>query len=243
MNPSESPLFRLLTSTWEDEEKTRYLMLAELAEVRRHLRQHRLYPHLSHLVSVRRLLEEIRTKFEELNAGLPRALSAIDWDSAEIRHEARFVPDGDLGAMQRLVVWVLPLIDELIEEGAAIHEFVQEHMTLQQVGILPEYRQEGYMIIPDNRRDHLNVFRFEMGLLPGGGERFRALKTRFLEARKIRAGAVPTMSAIKLDLIRRERDLPNPATYFADTRLDFSFHQTILPVARRLLMAQIHGAA
>ena len=243
MNASESPIFQRIASAWEDEEKARYLIQAELAAIRDHLRRRRLYPHLSRLVALRKLLVEIRTRFDELTAGLPDAMTAIDWESAEIRHQARFVPEGGLGAMHRLVVWVMPRLDELIEEGAAVHEFVESNMSLQQVGILPEYRQEGYMIIPDNRREHLNVFRFGVGLLPGGGATYKALKTRFLEGRKIRGGALPTLNAIKLDLIRRERELPNPATYFADTQLDFSFHQTILPVARRLLMARIHGMA
>jgi exonuclease V gamma subunit len=46
----------------------------------------------------------------------------------------------------------------------------------------------------------------------------------------------PSPQAIKLDLVEERRDLPNPATYFFETQLDFPFEETMLPVAKRKLM-------
>lgn len=231
-------LLNLFTRVREDQEKKQYLILAELRAIQEHFQNNRIYPHLSRIVHLRRTLLEIQRTFDGFQAGLPKRMSSIDWNNREIRHEAMFVEDGGLESMQDLIVWAIPHLDRTVHEGITIHDFVEANMKVEHVGVLPNYRSEGYFIIPDNHRGHLNVFVFLMSVYPSADETFRALKTRFLQGQKVK-GAIPSLNALKLDLIRKEKELPNPATYFVDTDLDFSFHQTILPVAKRKLMRQI----
>lgn len=231
-------LLNVFTRVREDQEKKQYLILAELRDIQEQFQHNRIYPHLSRIIHLRKTLMEIQRTFEGYQAGLPKRMSAIDWRNKEIRHEALFVEDGGLESMRDLITWAMPHLDRTIHDGITIHEFVDSNMQVQPVGVLPNYRSEGYFFIPDNHRGHLNIFVFLMSVYPSAEERFRALKTRFLQAQKVR-GAIPSLNALKLDLIRKEKDLPNPATFFVDTDLDFSFHQTILPVAKRKLMQQI----
>jgi len=48
-----------------------------------------------------------------------------------------------------------------------------------------------------------------------------------------------TYEQIKLKLIRQFSDLPNPATYLVVSKLKFPIAQTLMPVAKRLLIKKI----
>ncbi|HUI09689.1 MAG TPA: hypothetical protein VL221_05125, partial [Bacteroidota bacterium] len=43
--------------------------------------------------------------------------------------------------------------------------------------------------------------------------------------------------ALKLEIMKSHPDLPNPATFRCDVDIDFPFVETLLPVAKRKLMA------
>ncbi|MHB1922544.1 MAG: hypothetical protein ACYCOO_09945, partial [Chitinophagaceae bacterium] len=50
-------------------------------------------------------------------------------------------------------------------------------------------------------------------------------------------------SSMKSSLIKQKRDLPNPAVYGIETDLSFPFDETLLPVAKRILVKYIANAA
>jgi hypothetical protein len=155
-----------------------------------------------------------------------------------IEHEVVFVDGTDLTAVENLINWSLPEIERVIHEGVSVHEYVEKELSVEHVGILPNYREEGYFFVPDNQHQKLKLFRFELSIFKSSEDEYRSLKTRFLKA--LKQGRVQlSPGSIKLDLIREEKELPNPATYAFDTSLDFPFDQTILPVAKRKLMLAI----
>jgi len=176
-------------------------------------------------------LTDLRNKF-------PKRISKIEWVNRTIEHEVVFVDGTDLKAVESLIAWALPKMDKVIHEGIAIHDYVEKELSVEHVGILPNYRDEGYCFVPDNQQLKINLFRFEVSIFQSADDQYRSLKTRFLKAlRQGKAHLSP--NSIKLDLIREQKELPNPATYAFDTSLEFPFSQTILPVAKRKLMQTI----
>jgi hypothetical protein len=69
-------------------------------------------------------------------------------------------------------------------------------------------------------------------------ERYRTLKTRLLESIEQRLVKLAPES-IKRQLMEKYHDLPNPATFWCDTDLEFPYSETILPIAKRKLLAQV----
>lgn len=228
----------LFTKVHDDLEKRQYVILGELKAISTEFQYYKVYPHLTELVELRRTLKEVTDRLSDLRNRFPKRISRIDWVNQIIEHEVVFVDGTDLSAVEELIDWALPHIEKVIQEGAAIHEFVEKELSVEHVGIIPNYREEGYFFVPDNKQSRLNLFRFEVSIFRSSEDPYRTLKTRFL--RYVKQGSARLSPAsIKLDLIRREKELPNPATFAFDTRLDFSFHQTILPVAKRKLMQTI----
>ncbi len=228
----------LFTRVQDDLEKREYIILAELKKISAQFQYYKIYPHLSGLIELRRTLKDITDRLEDLRSKFPKRIRKIDWVNQTIEHEVVFVDGTDLVAVEELISWALPKIEAVIQEGAAIHEFVESSLSVEHVGILPNYREEGYFFVPDNLNRKLNLFRFELSIFQSSEDQYRSLKTRFLKAlAQNRAQLSP--GSIKLDLIRDEKELPNPATFAFNTDLEFSFQQTILPVAKRKLMLAI----
>ena len=228
----------LFTKVQDDYEKRQYIILAELKKISEEFQYYKVYPHLSRLVELRNTLRDVIARLSDLRSKFPKRVSKIDWVNRTIEHEVVFVDGTDLSAVEKLINWSLPQIERVIHEGVAIHEYVEQELTVEHVGILPNYRDEGYFFVPDNRHKKLKLFRFELSIFKSSEDEYRSLKTRFLKA--LKQGVVHlSPGSIKLELIREEKELPNPATYAFDTSLDFPFDQTILPVAKRKLMLAI----
>ncbi len=236
--PESELTLSLFTKVRDDFEKRQYIILAELKKISSEFQYYKVYPQLSMLVELRRTLKDIITRLSDLRNKFPKRLSKIDWVNRTIEHEVVFVDGTDLPAVENLIMWALPNLDKVIHEGIAIHEYVEKELSIEHVGILPNYRNEGYFFVPDIRKQKLNLFRFELSIFKSSEDKYRSLKTRFLKA--LEQGSVQlSPSSIKLELIREEKELPNPATYAFDTSLDLPFDQTILPVAKRKLIQAI----
>lgn len=228
----------LFTKIQDDAEKRQYIILAELKKISTEFQYYKIYPHLGMLVEIRRTLQDVIDRLSDLRSKFPKRISKIDWVNRTIEHDVVFVDGTDLKAVEDLITWALPKIDKVIHEGIAIHDYVEKELSVEHVGILPNYKEEGYFFVPDNQELKINLFRFEVSIFQSAEDQYRSLKTKFLKALK-QGKAHLSPGSIKLELIREQKELPNPATYAFDTRLDFPFNQTILPVAKRKLMQTI----
>ncbi|MDX1591165.1 MAG: hypothetical protein R3283_04325 [Balneolaceae bacterium] len=229
----------LFTKVQDDLEKRQYLILAELRKISTRFQYYKIYPELSRLVELHKMLTDIINRLQDLRNKFPKRIGKIDWVNRTIEHEVVFVDGTDLIAVQDLINWALPRIEQVIQEGAAIHEFVEKELSVEQVGILPNYRDEGYFFLPDNKNSLLNLFRFEVSIFQSADDKYRSLKTIHIKSLE-QKGAHLSPGSIKLDLIREVKEMPNPATYAFNTELDFSFSHTIFPVAKRKLMQTIY---
>ena len=131
----------------------------------------------------------------------------------------------------------MPQIKSLIDEAVVLYEFVEKNLKVKGVGILPFYKEEGYFLIPDNHERLMQVHHFECSLFSSGKEKYRTLRTKFLQASEMLLSTAPEF--IKSKLIKQYRDIPNPATFVCETDLDFPFLETIFPIAKRKLMTKI----
>lgn len=230
----------LFTSVVHDFEKTQYEILAELKKIRTGFSENRIYPHLSELVEFHGTLVDIRKESRDLKEALPRRITSVDLQQGEVRHEELQLDDEEAAQVEDLIDWALPRIRETIEEGTAIYEFVDEHLELETVGLLPSYVEEGYLFVPERSAEELHVLRYGVSLFTRADQRYRSLKTSLLRSVELDSVAA-TPEQIKLDLIEDEEELPNPATYAFDTPLDFPFDDTILPVAKRKLLRELYA--
>jgi len=228
----------MFTQGLNDVEATQYRILAALATQRKGFRQNSLYPALGELIELSGILETIRQNREQYRSSLPRTLTGVDLEHKRLLFDA--VP-ADEQAVERtfqLLTWAIPFLKELTDEGVAMFEFVHQNLTLDPVGIMPLYQDEGYVFVPNHRQNIIHVLKYELSLFSAESEQYRAMRTVEIEAH-VRSSILETPEDLKLSLMELHREMPNPATFLMDTDLDFPFDETILPVAKRKLMRHL----
>ena len=222
----------------QDWEARQYLILQGLRDHYDRFSRNRLYPSLSELLELYVLLEGLVQKKGDIQNQLPQRLKEIDLENMKLIYEPVQGNDHDLEKAIELINWALPEIKKTLDEGMDIYNFVDDQITIEEVGIMPMYREEGYWFVPESRAARLHLLRYEVSLFTSAKERFRTLKTTLLESIE-QATIARSLESIKLELIKKYNDLPNPATYVCETVLDFPYAETILPVAKRKLMARL----
>ncbi len=222
----------LFVRPFDDLEQRQYQINAALASTVAQFRRNQLYPALGELIELYRTLDHLLRQHEQLQpSDAVRALPPVETTSPdETVHTADAIE-----SMFELIRWALPLLRNAIEEGTALFDFVEENITLTNVGLLPMYTGEGYVLIPEHRTCTIHVLRYTTSQLVEHGDRYRTLRTSEVLCLQYR-GVWHAPESIKRQLIARYPELPNPATFTCETDLDFPYTETILPVAKRKLI-------
>ena len=227
-------------SSETDLEMNQYRILGGLKQLSLDLDRKKIYPALAQLIGLKNSLEQIKAGRNNLNGKFPREIKSFNVKEQKVTFEipAHFNNPQNVELVFELINWALPVIQEKIEEGIVLFDFVEKNLTLEQVGILPIYKEAGYFMITDNRASELQVHKYESSLFYSGKEKFRSLKTELVRSEE-QTVIRKSPESIKQDLLQERHDLPNPATFICDTDLDFPFMETILPVAKRKLMVAL----
>ncbi|OGU72243.1 MAG: hypothetical protein A2V93_05685 [Ignavibacteria bacterium RBG_16_34_14] len=223
-----------------DLEINQYRILGGIKELSTAFDKKKIYPALAFLIELKSSLEQIREEKRSLSGKFPKQITGFDIKQKKIiftvqEHSCNYK---NIDHVFELIDWALPFIKSSIDEGIVLFDFVEKNITLEHVGILPMYKDEGYFMINDNTAFELQVHRYECSLFSSGKEKYRALKTEFVKSETLKI-IKRTPESIKHELIKERQDLPNPATFICDTDLDFPFSETIFPVAKRKLMSAI----
>ncbi len=228
----------LFTSGNRDLEWRQYQIQQGLKEAYDEFSRNRLYPTLRELIDLHNAVADLLQKLHDMEERLPRSLKEVNLVEGKLVYDS--LPHGgtDMDELATLITWAMPLLKHAIEEGMEIYNFVDEHVSIDQVGILPVYLEEGYWFVPDKKLSLLHLLRYEVSLFSSTTERYRALKTRVLESIE-ESHLHRSPESYKHGLMERYTDLPNPATFLSETDIDFPFQETMLPVAKRKLMARV----
>lgn len=240
MSKSQFLSLDLFTQVQSDYEARQYRVLAGLQKYQNYFQANKVYPYLSELLKLYNILKDIKSRLEDLREEFPKKIKNIDLVNKRIEHEVVFVDGSDLDLVEKLIGWALPHMEKVIQEGATIHDYVEEEISVEHVGIIPNYQEEGYFFVPDRASRKLRLFQFEISIFKSSDDQYRSLKTRLLKSLGM-GMAEMSPNSIKLDLIQEQKDLPNPATYHFDTQLDFPFRETIFPVTKRKLLQTIYN--
>lgn len=230
----------LFVNTQRDFESRQFHILGEIQKVRKGFAQNKIYPSLSELIELYLTLKKIATQAGDIRLAMPGRITGLDLDAKKVIYEPHDMNSDDLREVEELINWSLPHIQHAVEEGQTIYNFVDEHLQVSEVGLLPSYVEEGYLLVPDMGLNLLHVFRYEVTIFSGPGEKYRNLKTLGLKTMPLSLIASAPWT-LKEALIREYQELPNPATYIFSTDIDFPFAETLLPVAKRKLLRQIYS--
>ena len=129
-----------------DWEMNQYRILGGLKELSMELDRKKIYPSLAQLIELKSSLEQIKAKRNSLDGKFPKQIKSFNITEKKITLEtpALFNNQKNVEDVFDLINWALPIIQDTIDEGIVLFDFVEKNITLEQVGILPIYKEEGY---------------------------------------------------------------------------------------------------
>lgn len=226
-----------LTQGLIDFEYKKYVLLAYLQTVKNSFSRVQLYPFMADLVFHYRNLLAVKENQKLIRESFPREISLEDFQKLELTYRKLIEDDAVMSELQSIIEFAIPQIKESLQEGSVIYEYVESKCEISPVGVTPLYANEGYLFVTQPPEKETIVYRYQVSIFNDSQEQLRSLNTQFVE--NVEKNIVNTYESIKLNLIKRYQDLPNPATYLILSKMKFPLTETLMPVAKRLFVKHI----
>jgi hypothetical protein len=230
-----------LTDGLIDFEYKKYQLLAYFKEVKSSFSRVELYPFLSDLVFHYRNLISLKENHSLIRDSFPKELSPEGLKNLEVNYKRMIEDDLIMQEIESIMEYALPQFKASLDEGSYIYEYVESKCEISPVGLTSLYANEGYLFVTQPPEKETHVYRYQATIFEQSTEMMRGIHTRFMLTAERSLSS--TYENLKLSLIRQYSELPNPSVYLVLSKLRFPFDQTLMPVAKRLLVKQISKAA
>ncbi|MCY7350585.1 MAG: hypothetical protein LH606_07940 [Cytophagaceae bacterium] len=220
-----------LTEGLLDVEYKKYVVMAYLQNVQRQFGERKLYPDLPELQGHYRRSLVFRGQQGRLRDQFRKHLTGLDPTTHQLRYEAQQQDDACSTTLEAILDFALPLFERTADEGRLLDAEVAANLTVSPVGLLPLVRSEGYLLVSQPSSRETRVYQYRLTFFDDTQPPRRQMYTTPVET--VWRGLTTTYEHLKLDLLRRHRHLPNPATFAVETRQNYPFEETLLPVAKR----------
>src|SRR5690606_312532 len=221
-----------------DFEHKQYQLLAYLQQINAHFNKTRLYPNLNDLIFHYNNLKKFKKDKATLETGFPVRLSNIDVAAVRMTYEKIVNDDAMMQEIEQIITYAANKIKPAIKEGQQIHDFVESHLFISEIGMRPLYPYHGYLLLRNGDEKGVRVYEYQVTLFENQHERYRGIHTTYI-ARYDRHFIHSTPESIRKDLIHTRRELPNPAVYHVESDITFPVENTLLPLAKKTLVRTI----
>lgn len=231
-----------LSETWFmegyiDFELQRYRLLAYLKNVKDHFNETKLYPQLAEIVNHYNNLMAFRLNKRLVQDAFPKRMEGIDKERMQIVYERLLSDDEIMQELEAITDFAAAQMKDTIDEGAQIYDFVEKNMIVEPVGIMPLYKNEGYALLRYGGKNEVRIYNYTITFFEHKDAKYKGIKLAYVDSKT--KNLTNTYEQIKLEIIREIRALPNPAVYKIEYPMSAPFAETVLPVAKRLLVRHI----
>jgi hypothetical protein len=237
---------KTLSETWFAEgridfELKKYTLLAYLQEVTGHFNENKLYPQLADIIFHYNNIVAFRENKKYLQEHFPKKMTGIQMEKLQLLYEQMISDDELMQELEDIIHYSAGKMKNAIQSGTGIYEFVEDKIEIAPVGLIPLDTHEGYFFLSSGNEKSTGVYHYRLSIFEKHDEKYRSIRTLFIDNWKRSISG--TYEHIKSELIKRWKDLPNPAVYSIETALRFPVDETILPIAKRRLVKFISAAA
>ena len=223
-----------LTEGLIDFEFKKYQLLAYLQDTSAHFGEKKLYPRLSELIEHYRNLKSFKETKGLMSELFPKEILRIDIENKKLEYQALTEDDALLREVDEIIAFAMPAMQAKLDDGKGLYEEVEQHLQVFPVGIVPLRTQEGYFFLSDCLSRQVSVYLYQVTLFESINEKFRALQADHVMDYEI--SLTRNYESIRYDLITKQKELPNPATYVVEFKASYPKPETMLPVAKRSLV-------
>ena len=223
-----------------DFEYKKYQLLAYLKHVQGSFEKLKLYPFLNDLAFHYKNILSVKNGKSLLEDTFSKSISAVDLANLNLAYKKIVDDDEVMKQIEEIINYAIPCFEDAIEEGKDLYDYIESNFEITSVGLTPLYKEEGYFFIDNTKKKEANVYQYKITIFQQADGKYRGLNVQFIESSA--KSLFETYEQKKIELIKRFKDLPNPATYLITTKLNFPYNETIIPVAKRLLVRYISNS-
>lgn len=216
-----------------DFEYKKYLLLAYFKEIEDKLSRVLLYPFYPELKNHYISLIDFIEKKEALSNLFGKELTGIDLKNKKLIYKSTEPGSEVLKELQLIAEFSLPQFKHYLHKAQQIYDLVYNNLTIAPVGLEPLYKKEGYFFVTHKPSNEATVYQYSVSLFDNDSG-----NTRFIQFDYVTTTTVSinnTLEHMKRELVYNNKDLPNPATYHIDSKLEFPEKETLLPIAAKAL--------
>lgn len=217
-----------------DFEFKKYTLLSYLQHINKQFHTNKLYPELADLVFHYNNLVSFKQNKDVIYKQFPARISKANIDEIKIIYQKIVEDDEMMKEIQEIINYAIDEMDDSIQEGKELYDFVEKSITVFPIGLVPLYPYSGYMFLVDPDSSDTKVYEYNITIFENQTEKYRGINTTYVNSYE--RNFINTFENIKADLIRNKKDLPNPAVYGVETSLSFPLDQTLLPIAKKSLV-------
>jgi hypothetical protein len=166
---------------------------------------------------------------------------AVDFEQFKIIYEKLAEDDSLIQEIESIIDYSIPQMEFYLKEGKKVYDFIEEHLRIYSVGIVPLNNESGYLFLKQGSIAETKVYEFQISIFENPAERYRGIHVQYVMTYE--KSLMNTFESIKSDLLLYNRNLPNPATYVIETEMMVPFEETFLPMAKRALVKRVAGVA
>lgn len=235
-----------LSETWFldgyiDYELQKYKLLAYLQEVNSYFTAGKLYPQLGDVIFHYRNLKEFKDNKQLLQDQFPKALDRLDIEKLQLVYKEMLEDNSIMAELEEIVNFSLEKMKLTIDDGTGIYEAIENQLVIAPVGIIPLYKDEGYILMRMKQEPRVQAYNYTISLLQHNKTSYRAIKMDYVEEYKKNISV--TYEHIKSQIVKTIKTLPNPAVYYLESDLSVPLSETLLPIAKRTLVRYITAEA
>ena len=230
-----------LTEGLSDFEYKKYVLLAYLKDVNSSFSATRLYPQLTELIFHYKNALSIKNNKQMLSLNFPKQLSKADFQNLVLEYESVIADDEAMSVIDQVLEFAIDEFSKTLADGKSIYQTVEGNMVIEPIGLMPLTNNEGYFFLKFDNEPDTRVYRFQVTIFENIDEKFRGIHTEYIDTVQKRVSN--TYENMKLDIIKRYGNLPNPATYVVESKLKCAIEETVLPIAKKALVKYIAHAA
>jgi len=227
-----------LTESHIDFEFKQYMLLAYLAEVDKQFNFKELYPSLGELVEHYRSLKELKNQTDKLYHSFQEFATSIDFEKLKIHFKKKVMDDEVITELNKIMEFSIPQFETYLSKGKEIYEDIEDRIELSPIGLQPIEMRHGYVFFKLEPHQEYVIYSYQASIIEIYGESMQGIHFQYLSHQT--SSIIKTPEHIKLELIKQNRDVPNPATYLALVKSKAPFEPTVLPITKRKLMQTIY---
>ena len=223
-----------ITENHIDFEYKKYILLAYLNEVNTSFESNKLYPYFSQVIEHYKSALVVKENKKLINDFFPTKLSRIDPQNLNLEYKKIITDDKIMEEIDQIVNYSIGKFEFFLKEGKKIYDFIEEHLFLSPVGIVPLNCNFGYFFLRNGSSKETRIYEYQITFFESADEKYRGIHSSLVDTCILKLSN--TYESIKANLIKTKKHLPNPATYVIHTDLDLPVDETLLPIAKRSLV-------